>query len=191
MIKILGHSIALLVCGVALSACQSTQHMVDTIRLKQAKNSTTGQANVTIYCSGTEDCQFERVDNLKIVDPVSRRVNHEAIKRGYVRLQASSSSQPNALYLTIPAKQQEVVVRFYPISQDRAETIHVIHKFVANQKYTFKMYRDRSKHAGSLLNVSVPDPLCVDLQQGQRTIRRFCRPYDALTGLGEFVEQKI
>lgn len=191
MMKIFGHSIALLLCGVSLSACQSTYHMVDTLRIKHATRTVNEQANVKIYCSGTADCEFERIDNVQIVDPVSRRVNRQAIRQGYVHLQAKSLSKPNALYLTVPAKQQEVVVRFYPISPDRAETIHVIHRFAPHQHYTFKMYRDRSKQAGSLLNVSMPDPLCVDLQQGQRTIRRFCRPYDVSTGLGEFVEQKI
>jgi len=53
------------------------------------------------------------------------------------------------------------------------------------------MYRDRTRHQGSLLNVSAPDPLCVALQQDQKTIRRFCKPYNVLNGLGEFVEQKI
>jgi len=53
------------------------------------------------------------------------------------------------------------------------------------------MFRDRSSRTGSLLNVSAPDPLCVDLQQEKRTIRRFCRPYNVLTGLGEFVEKKL
>lgn len=54
------------------------------------------------------------------------------------------------------------------------------------------MYRDRSKHTGgSLLNVSAPEPLCVAMEEGQRTIRRFCRPFNAVTGLGEFVEQKV
>ena len=31
----------------------------------------------------------------------------------------------------------------------------------------------------------------VELQQEQTTIRRFCKPYNVLNGLGEFVEQKI
>ena len=61
----------------------------------------------------------------------------------------------------------------------------------AKQKYTFRMYRDRSRTKGSLLNVSAPDPLCVDLVQNNTTIRRFCKPYNVLNGLGEFVEQKI
>jgi hypothetical protein len=53
------------------------------------------------------------------------------------------------------------------------------------------MFRARSRHQGSLLNMSAPDPLCVDLKQNQRTIRRFCKPYNVLNGLGEFVEQKL
>ncbi len=60
-----------------------------------------------------------------------------------------------------------------------------------NTQYTFKMYRERSKNRGSLLDKSAPDPLCVDLKQGAKTIRRFCRPYNVLTGLGEFVEKKL
>ncbi len=48
-----------------------------------------------------------------------------------------------------------------------------------------------SRTKGSLLNVSAPDPLCVDLVQNSKTIRRFCKPYNVLNGLGEFVEQKI
>ena len=40
-------------------------------------------------------------------------------------------------------------------------------------------------------NVSVPEPLCVELQEEKKTIRSFCRPYDVSTGLGEFVEKKI
>ncbi len=48
----------------------------------------------------------------------------------------------------MPAKQYEVVIRYYPISPDRAETIHVIHQFKANHRYMFKMYRDKSNRSG-------------------------------------------
>ena len=106
-------------------------------------------------------------------------------------MHGSVFSRKQQVYLSIPAKQYEVVIRFYPISPDRAEMFHVIHEFKPNQSYTFKMYRDREKRSGSLLNVSAPEPLCVDLQPEQHTIRRFCRPYDVVTGLGEFVEKKI
>ncbi|AWV85358.1 hypothetical protein ACE5JW_06215 [Acinetobacter radioresistens] len=190
MNRIFGHSVIISLCGVLLSACQSTQNAVDTVRIKYAEKPES-QTNALIYCSGTENCEFERISDIQIVDPLTHRVNSEAIREGIVRLQGSSLSQPNPLYLSVPAKQYEVVIRFYPISQDRAEKLHVIHQFKANQRYTFHMFRDRSSRTGSLLNVSAPDPLCVDLQQEKRTIRRFCRPYNVLTGLGEFVEKKL
>ena len=54
------------------------------------------------------------------------------------------------------------------------------------------MYRQRTRQgSGSLLNVSAPTPLCVDMIQEKRTIRRFCRPHNAVTGVSEFIEQKI
>lgn len=137
-----------------------------------------------------KSCEFERLNDITVVDAQTRRISNQAIHQGIVRLNGSVLSQSNSLYLSVPAKQYEVVIRYYPISPDRAETIHVIHQFKANHRYMFKMYRDKSNRSGSLLNVSVPDPLCVDLEQDGRVIRRFCRPFDVTTGLGEFLEQK-
>lgn len=187
MTKVFGQCVVAGLLFSALSACQ----WVDSARIKQVEYTESPSSNALIYCSGTHNCEFERLGNIFIVDERTHRVNPEAINKGLVRLQAKTLNQPNALYLSAPAKQQELVIRFYPISPDRAETLHVIHAFKAKQTYTFKMYRDRTRQHVSLLNASAPDPLCVDLQQEQKTIRRFCRPYDPQTGLGEFVEQKI
>ena len=164
---------------------------MDTLRIKQAETQIV-RANASISCAGVKHCEFERINTTPIMDATSHRVSSESLKQGIVRLHGSVFSQHNAMYLSVPADQYELVIRFYPISSDRAETFHVIHQFKANQHYTFKMYRDRSKRSGgSLLNVSAPEPLCVALDEGQRTIRRFCRPFDAITGLGEFAEQKV
>ena len=189
MIKVFGYSIFIGLSFI-LSACQSTQHFVDASRIKDAEKKQFSQNNVQIYCSGAENCEFDRMNNIKIVDQNSHRVNSKAIKKGYVKLTGDALDK-NGLYLTIPAQQYEIVIRFYPISQQHAEVFHVIHQFKPNQRYTFKMYRKRSQSSGSLLNVSAPTPLCVDLIQEKRTIRRFCRPYDVVTGVSEYVEQKI
>ncbi|MEB3767184.1 hypothetical protein [Acinetobacter sp. MD2] len=178
-------------CVVLLSACQHTQQAVDTIAIKYISPEQKA-ASVKIYCNGTHDCEFERFGNTPIVDDSTHLVSHEAIKKGYVRLNTKTIGYANALYLTVPDQQHEVAIRFYPISKDRAEKIIVIHNFKANHNYTFSMYRNRNRSAsGSLLNVSVPDPLCVVLLEDQRAVRRFCKPYNVLTGLGEFVEQRI
>ena len=169
-----------------LVGCQS----IDTARIKHVKETEQTKLNALIYCSGTADCEFERLDQIHVIDSKTQRLDKKAVKEGIVRLQADSLNNSNALYLSAPAGQHEVVVRFYPISKDKAETLHIIHRFNSETKYTLPMSRERSKHRGSLLNVSAPDPLCVDLKQEKRTIRRFCKPYNVLNGLGEFVEKK-
>lgn len=176
--------------GMTLTACQNSTNMVDQVRI--AQNTVGNEAeNATLYCSGVENCEFERINDIAVIDAKSHRISQQAMEQGIVRLHGSVFSRKQQVYLNVPAKQYEVVIRFYPISPDRAETFHVIHAFKPHQSYTFKMYRDREKRSDSLLNVSAPEPLCVDLQQEQHTIRRFCRPYDVVTGLGEFVEKKI
>ena len=187
----LAYSILLcLGAATTLTACQNAPNVVDQVRIVQ--NTLESKAdNTTLYCSGVENCEFERIGDIAVIDAKSHRISQQAMERGIVRLHGSVFSRKQQVYLSIPAKQYEVVIRFYPISPDRAEIFHVIHEFKPHQRYTFKMYRDREKRSGSLLNVSAPEPLCVDLQQEQHTIRRFCRPYDVVTGVGEFVEKKI
>ena len=170
----------------SLSACQS----IDTVRIKHVKETKSTELNALIFCSGTEQCEFERLDQIHIVDAQSHRVGREAIQQGIVRLKEKSLNDANPLFLSVTKGPHELVIRFYPISTDRAETLHVFHNFISQKHYTFKMYRDRTHHKGNLLNASAPDPLCVELQQEQTTIRRFCKPYNVLNGLGEFVEQK-
>lgn len=172
--------------AVSVAACQS----IDTARIKNLKESEHTTKNATIYCAGTENCEFERLGTIRIIDPNTHRLQKAAVKKGIVRLQTQSLKEPNPIYLSVAPAQYELVIRFYPISPDKAETLHLIHNFSAKQNYSLKMFRDRSNGRGSLLSVSAPEPLCVDLQQNFKTIRRFCKPYNVLNGLGEFVEQK-
>lgn len=168
-----------------LSACQ----IYDTARLKQLDYQPKHN-QAYIYCSGTTDCIFERVDEIAVVPEGSKRIDARAIQHKLVRLNQSYVGKENSLYLAVSPKQHEIVIRFYPISKDKAEKLHLIHSFKADQKYTLHMYRDRSEKNGSLLANSAPSPLCVELLQENQIVRRFCKPYNALTGLGEFVEQK-
>lgn len=170
----------------AFAGCQS----VDTARIKNVKETAQSRNHALIHCSGTTDCEFERFDRIPVVDSKSHRIDKLAVNEGIVRLKAKSLNDANPIYLSVPAGQHEVVIRFYPISKDKAETLHLIHRFNAKTEYTLHMFRERSKNRGSLLNASAPEPLCVDLKQEHRTIRRFCKPYNVLNGLGEFVEKK-
>ncbi|ALH95087.1 hypothetical protein [Acinetobacter equi] len=163
----------------------------DTVRIKNIKETESMKKNALVFCEGTEVCEFERLDTINIVDENRYQISDEAIEQGLVRLKGTSLKHPNALYLSVLPQQHEVVIRFYPISKNKAEKLVVIHRFEPNRNYTFKMYRNRGTGTGSLLNVSAPEPLCVDLIEGQKTIRRFCKPYNVLNGLGEFAEKKV
>ncbi|MFW1858542.1 hypothetical protein A7P53_07405 [Acinetobacter defluvii] len=187
MMKVFNYRILIGVLGILLSACQTS----DFARVKKAEKKYHDPLNnVVVYCTGAERCEFSRLTNINLIDESTHRIYPDVLKKGYFKL-ANHDPKNQSLYLTIPASQYEMVIRFYPISQQHAEVFHVIHRFKANQQYTFKMYRKRSENAGSLLNVSAPSPLCVDLLQEKRTIRRFCRPYNVETGLSEYIEQKI
>ncbi|UXI51126.1 hypothetical protein [Acinetobacter variabilis] len=179
--------LALSAVSVLMTACQS----IDTFKLKHAKEEAESKSNALIYCAGTPDCQFERLDRTMIVDESTKRISPEALDQRLVRLQAKNLKQDNPIYLSVPEGQHELVVRFYPISKDKAETLHLFQQFKANKRYTLKMFRDRNARSTSLLNASAPDPLCVDLLQEQKVIRRFCKPYNVINGIAEFVEKKI
>lgn len=187
MIKVFDYRIVIGVLSIVLSACQTS----DISRIQKAEKKFHDPLNnVSIYCTGAEKCEFSRLNSMMLVDETTHRIQSDALQKGYFKL-LNQDTKNHSPYLTVPTNQYELVIRFYPISQQHAEVFHVIHRFKANQKYTFKMYRKRSESAGSLLNVSAPSPLCVDLLQEKRTIRRFCRPYNVETGLSEYIEQKI
>ena len=112
MTKVFGQCVIAGLLFSTLSACQ----WVDSARIKQVEYAESPSSNALIYCSGTHNCEFERLGDIFIVDARTHRVNSEAIDKGLVRLQAKTLNQPNALYLSAPAKQQELVIRFYPIS---------------------------------------------------------------------------
>lgn len=147
---------------------------------------------VNVYCSGVEECSFNRVGNTIISDD-NGWVTLQALSQGLVKLQTSSllDERKVAFYLSIPAKEQEIDVSFYPVSKHRAEKFTMIHNFRTGHKYTLHMYRQQNSSNGSLFNVSAPEPLCINLLQDQIPIRKFCQEADILTGLGEFVEQDI
>ncbi|RZG73501.1 hypothetical protein EXE10_00525 [Acinetobacter sp. WCHAc060033] len=190
MTKFLGSSVLIAILSLLLSACQSSQ-MIDKVRINKAGLKHQSLNTVTVYCSGAEHCEFARLNDLIITQEHGQRANRKAINKGYLKLTGEPLDR-NGVYLTIPPQQYEMVIRFYPITKQHAEVFHVIHDFKANQQYTFKMYRQRTRQgSGSLLNVSAPTPLCVDMIQEKRTIRRFCRPHNAVTGVSEFIEQKI
>lgn len=128
---------------------------------------------VLLSCSGGLGCLFERIDEQDLV----------AADRGNLEARAS---------LPLRVGRHQVSVQFFPITRARAEKFVMIHDFKVNHTYHVHLYRDRQpEQAASLLAAATPDPLCVELLENAQQIRRFCRPFNPETGLGEFIEQSV
>jgi hypothetical protein len=148
---------------------------------------------VELHCSGGIACEFAQVNGVDVIDPVTRRPMDDALKTSMIRYEEAGLTQLNhaQYYVAMQAGTSEVRVRFYPVTQDRAENFTLIHNFRPTKKYQVKLFRQRSASSASLLSIAAPGTLCVDLLEDDQVNRRFCRPFDPITGLGEFVEQRV
>ncbi|MDO4223209.1 MAG: hypothetical protein Q4D05_04175 [Acinetobacter sp.] len=174
-----------------LAGCQSISSVSPTLNHLRT---TATVKNVNVFCRGAMSCQFTRLNEIQIADHKTGWITPQAVLQGIIRLQGVSSLLENQrvpFYLSVPAEKNEIAMQFYPISKYKAETLSIIHDFKAGHDYSFEMFRQRDQADESLLDSSTPKPLCVNLRQDQVVIRRFCRPHDALTGVSEFVEQKV
>ncbi len=53
--------------GTTLTACQNTTTVVDQVRI--AQNTLEDKANnATLYCSGVDNCEFERINDIGVID---------------------------------------------------------------------------------------------------------------------------
>ena len=182
---------ALLSSVLVLSGCQATSNIrnsvVDSYQVLHNQ-----KTNETAYmsCAASIACRFKRVDAIPLTDDNGRPTS-KAIEQGVLRLEGSIFSLQNQYALSLIKGQHELEVLFYPTSNQRAERFHLIHNFDANSRYKLVMSKQKSISKGSLMQMATPGALCVDLLQDEVVKKRFCRDFDALTGLGEFVERKL
>ncbi len=145
----------------------------------------------TVHCSGGLQCRFTALNEIGLLDLQTGEPTEAAQKAAVLRYE-SMREQPHALYhLAVAEGLHEVRLQFYPVTLARAEQFTLIHQFKAGREYQLNLFRDRQTAPSSLLAMAAPDPLCVNLTENQRVIRRFCRPFDPETGLGEFIETKL
>ena len=163
--------------SIAMMACQSL--MTQPIQLEASE--------VSLSCEGTP-CHFLRVNDVHIYDEQQADVFERARQAGVVKLTGHRWQAKREMFLTLASGSHEVVVEVYPVSPLKAEAFHLIHHFEADQRYRLVFYRlaRETQTVKSLLDASVPMPLCVDLKQNDKTLRRFCRHVDVVTGFGEF-----
>ena len=109
-----------------------------------------------------------------------------------VPLSASGMPGLTNYYARVKPAKREVQVNFYPENNlGYVERFTLIHDFIEADTYQLRAYQKKSNdNSGSLLDTASPQPLCVDLYQGNTVQRRFCKELSA-EHQGEFVETRI
>ncbi|XID74699.1 hypothetical protein ACF3NA_09310 [Alkanindiges sp. WGS2144] len=195
---LMGLALALLVIG--LAACQWMPGKSGQSKpyLSPAKidilQSPTPQGLTSLHCIGNIRCEFAKLNNVVVINEITRQPTDEAIHASMVRFEPDAlGNQPASKYfVAMQPGVSEVKLRFYPVTLDRAENFSLIHNFRAGRSYYLSMFRQRiNTGSSSLLSMAAPEPLCVQLLEEHQVIRRFCRPFDPSTGLGEFIEQRV
>ncbi|MEJ6068096.1 hypothetical protein MT378_10140 [Psychrobacter sp. 16-Bac2893] len=106
----------------------------------------------------------------------------------------SASAMPNLInyYARVKPAKREVHVNFYPENNlGYVERFAMIHDFASPGTYQLRAYQKKSgQSSGSLLDTASPEPLCVELYQGNTVQRRFCKQIGT-EHQGEFVETGI
>lgn len=147
----------------------------------------TAHQSVIVGCEGGVGCTFIDVDGQQVPGYRDGQSfgDHQLgfVDQGKtpVRLQPAISISPG---------QHQLKLDFYPLLPNRAEQFKLIHDFQPGHSYLLKQYVKRAEaRPASLLEQAAPDPLCIDLLEGVTVVRTFCRPHNAETGMGEFVEK--
>jgi len=106
-----------------------------------------------------------------------------------VPLSASGMAGLTNYYARLKPAKREVQVNFYPENNlGYVERFAMIHDFVDADTYQLRAYQKKSSESsGSLLDTASPEPLCVELYQGNKVQRRFCKELGS-EHQGEFVE---
>ena len=109
-----------------------------------------------------------------------------------VPLSASAMPGLTNYYARVKPGKREVQVNFYPENNlGYVERFAMIHDFSEAGTYQLRAYQKKSSNnAGSLLDSASPEPLCVELYQGNSVQRRFCKEIGA-EHQGEFVETRV
>lgn len=174
---------------------------------------------VNIACVGTYHCEIVRIDRTLVIAPDSHEpvnpnmvvdlpsvhgnkatvkapmnmaplINKNAIK--IVPLSASAMPDLTNYYARVMPAKREVHVNFYPENNSSyVERFAIIHDFAEAGTYQLRAYQKKSsENSGSLLENASPEPLCIELLQGNKVQRRFCKQLDT-ERQGEFLETSM
>lgn len=145
----------------------------------------------SVHCSGGVGCQFVSLNNVELLNSQSGEPTEHGKTDAVLRFESPTSNYSSQYYLALTAAPHDVELLFFPISHDRVEKFNLTHRFKAGHRYDLKLYRQEREQSASLLSLAGPAPLCVDVLDDDKVVRRFCRTYGFQTMTTSFVEQKI
>lgn len=144
----------------------------------------------SVHCSGGVGCQFVSLNSVELLNPQGEPTEHGKTD-AVLRFESSVTNDTSQYYLALTAAPHDVELVFFPMSRDRVEKFNMTHRFNAGHRYDLKLYRQEREQSASLLSLAGPAPLCVDVLDDDKVVRRFCRTYGFQTMPTMFVEQKI
>ena len=174
---------------------------------------------VNIACAGTYHCEIMQIDQTLVIAPDTHKpvdpamlsieqVDYDNIVNSkssniiaplksqksvkIVPLSASGMPGMTNYYARVKPAKREVHINFYPENNiGYVERFAMIHEFVQPDTYLLRAYRKKSNQdTGSLLDTASPNPLCIDLIQGDSIKRQFCKQMNT-ESQGEFVENSV
>jgi len=145
----------------------------------------------SVHCSGGVGCQFVSLNNTELLNPRTGEPTEQGKTDAVLRFESSAANDSSQYFLALTAAPHDIELLFFPISRDRVEKFNLTHRFKAGHRYDLKLYRQEREQSASLLSLAGPAPLCVDMLDDDKVVRRFCRTYGFQTMTTSFVEQKI
>lgn len=177
-------------------ACVGTYHCEIT-RIDQTRiisSDTHEPINPTMLVKTQEANGKSPAGNKQVSAPIAMDMTPLTHKNAIKIVPLSASAMPGLTnyYARVTPAKREVQINFYPENNlGYVERFAMIHDFVEAGTYQLRAYQKKSgANSGSLLETASPEPLCVDLYQGNSVQRRFCKQMGA-EHQGEFVETSL
>ena len=186
------------VAGEVNIACVGTYHceivQIDRTMVIAPDTHKPFNANMLVAMKGASGNGKSGTGNKHAQLPTTMDMTPLAHKNAIKIVPLSASGMPGLTnyYARVQPAKREVHVNFYPENNvGYVERFAMIHDFVNPGTYQLRAYQKKSsQNSGSLLDTASPQPLCVDLYQGNTVQRRFCKEIGT-EHQGEFVETRM
>lgn len=171
------------VAGEVNIACVGTYHC-EIARIDQTRiisSETHEPINPTMLVKTQEANGKSRAGNKQVSAPIAMDMTPLSHKNAIKIVPLTASAMPGLTnyYARVTPAKREVQINFYPENNlGYVERFAMIHDFMEEGTYQLRAYQKKSgANSGSLLETASPEPLCVDLYQGNSVKRQIGRAH--------------